>query len=115
MSAQHGMLLQGGCNEFHQEIRVTGMILLPDALNWLRRLTRLEASTVVVRVTGAVERMLTVMRSAMVLRSGVIAVCVGAASAAARTSRSRIRPVRPPPGTCFQSTPNSRATRRALG
>ena len=41
--------------------------------------------------------------------------CAGIARLAATTSRSRMRPVRPLPSSCVQSTPNWSALRRARG
>jgi hypothetical protein len=93
-------------------------------------------SSVVVSVTGAVLRKLAVIRSAMVRRvaerwPGLLGLMLSAGTmgpreepgaesrsapvAAARISRSRIRPVRPEPVTRVQSTPNSLAVRAARG
>src|SRR5579883_3003735 len=64
-------------------------------------------------VTGAVERWLASMRSAMMRRVEL----AGASDLAAnpRTSRSRIRPFRPVPVADFQSMPRLAAARRARG
>src|SRR6516162_1441946 len=57
------------------------------------------------------------MRAAMSRRTGVIGMICPALGfvEAARTSDSRMRPARPLPFRCFQSTPSSRATRLARG
>ena len=106
------MFLQRDGSQLSEEIGVGGDDIAAAALNWLRRLTRLVASAVVVNVTGAVVRWLANMRSAIVRR-----IVPTSRSGSQQDSRSRhAHPFREcgPCVRCLARPSNRHPTRRPL-